>query len=254
MRPLPCRMQNFSMHGAMTAWPWTGAARRLALLLLTMLLAACGCLTRQAPLAGIAPAPPAPVHPARSEPAQTAAPGTAEVPALPVDAASAGAALPDLPLPLTEPEAQAAVPDAQAPVAIAEATPAAGAPVRAPGSQVALAPVRSSPAPAPVARAPEPALDVTALKLRLRETDGIGLFDKLVLKRELDNLLDRFRSEHESGQRSGLARLRNPYDSLVQKVLGALRQRDPDLARLILASREALWAILSDPAKFYSIN
>ena len=50
-----------------------------------------------------------------------------------------------------------------------------------------------------------------------------------------------------------LAELRRSYDLLVLKVLSLLQDSDPALASAIVASREAIWGILSDPAKFATI-
>jgi len=50
-----------------------------------------------------------------------------------------------------------------------------------------------------------------------------------------------------------LADLRRSYDMLVLKVLSLLQDSDPSLAAAIAASRDAIWGILSDPAKFAAI-
>jgi len=47
--------------------------------------------------------------------------------------------------------------------------------------------------------------------------------------------------------------LRRPYDLLVMKVLTLLQDTDPALASAIVASREAMWGILSDRVKFATI-
>ena len=110
------------------------------------------------------------------------------------------------------------------------------------------------PAPVPAARATERTLDVTDLKTRLRETNAIGVFTKLALKNQMDDLLDRFRAVYQNGQKSGVAALRRPFDALVAKVLTQLQAGDPSLARTIETSREAIWGILSDPEKFKSVS
>ena len=50
-----------------------------------------------------------------------------------------------------------------------------------------------------------------------------------------------------------LVELRRSYDLLVQKVLALLQDADPPLATAIVASRDAIWGILSDPKKFATI-
>jgi hypothetical protein len=107
--------------------------------------------------------------------------------------------------------------------------------------------------PVAVAKASEPALDVAGLTARLRDTSGIGVFAKLALKNQVDDLLKRFRTHYQSGQKTGVAALRQPYDMLVLKVLALLQDSDPALARTISGSREAIWGILADREKFNAI-
>ena len=105
----------------------------------------------------------------------------------------------------------------------------------------------------PVTRKPEPPLNVEALKKRLRDTNAIGVFTKLALKNQMDDLLNQFQAYHQSGQKTGVASLRPPYDMLVLKVLSLVQDSDPSLARTISGSREAIWSILADPEKFNSV-
>jgi hypothetical protein len=96
-------------------------------------------------------------------------------------------------------------------------------------------------------------LDLTALEQRLRDTKAIGVFTKLSLKNQVDDLLDEFREFHRSRDRAMLAKLREAFDLLVLKVLSLLQDGDPPLAREVSSSREALWNILTDPDKFKNL-
>jgi hypothetical protein len=98
-----------------------------------------------------------------------------------------------------------------------------------------------------------PPLDLTALKTRLKETKAIGVFTKIALKNQVDDLLDQFRAYYQGQIKTTLAELRQPYDRLLLKVLALLQDDDPELARAIVASREAIWSILADPAKFATL-
>jgi len=110
-------------------------------------------------------------------------------------------------------------------------------------------------APAPVAARPvAPTLDLTSLETRLRGTQAIGVFTKLSLKNQVDDLLVRFRAYHKHQAATTLAELRQSYNLLMLKVLSLLQDSDPPLARDIVASREAIWGILSDPKKFTESN
>jgi len=93
-------------------------------------------------------------------------------------------------------------------------------------------------------------LDLDSLEKRLRETRAIGVFTKLSLKNQVDDLLNEFRDFHKSRDRSMLPKLRQAYDLLLLKVLSLLQDSDPVLARDVSSSREALWSILTDPDQF----
>jgi len=135
------------------------------------------------------------------------------------------------------PEAPAAKPPAKAPAPPAQKEPA-------PKKESAV-----PPAPKPTA----PPLDLASLEKRLKETEAIGVFTKLTLKNQVDDLLDQFRAYYQGQAKTTLAALRQPYDQLLLKVLSLLQDRDPPLARAIAQSREAIWSILSDPNKFKNI-
>jgi hypothetical protein len=96
-------------------------------------------------------------------------------------------------------------------------------------------------------------LNLAALTLRLRNTSALGVFTKLSLKNEVDDLLDEFRAYHRHQSTTPLEELRRRYDSLLLEVLTRIQSNDPPLAADIASSREAIWAVLSDPKKFATI-
>ena len=98
-----------------------------------------------------------------------------------------------------------------------------------------------------------PPLDLAALETRLKETNAIGVFTKITLKNQVDDLLDQFRAYYQGRAKTTLTELRQPYDRLLLKVLSLLQDGDPELARAIVTSREAIWGILADPAKFATL-
>jgi hypothetical protein len=113
------------------------------------------------------------------------------------------------------------------------------------------APPAKSESPALALSKPQAApLDLKSLETRLKETPAIGVFSKLTLKNQIDDLLGQFRAFYQGKAKTSLADLRRSYDMLVLKVLALLQDADPPLAGAIAASREAIWAILSNPAKF----
>lgn len=113
------------------------------------------------------------------------------------------------------------------------------------------APSAAAHAPAPTA---VPTLDLSGLEQRLRDTSAIGIFAKLTLKNQVDDLLNRFRLYHGGHSDIKLEQLRQSYDLLLLKVLSLLQTKDALLARDISASREAIWNILIDPKKFAAIS
>ena len=103
------------------------------------------------------------------------------------------------------------------------------------------------------AAAKPPAMDLTLLEKRLKETPAIGVITKLTLKNQVDDLLTQFKAYYQGRAKTTLAQLRQPYDQLILKVLSLLQDGDPPLARAIAESREAIWGILSDPEKFKNL-
>jgi hypothetical protein len=149
------------------------------------------------------------------------------------------------------PTPAAGAPTAPAPVAKPPAAPAPVAKAPAAPTPVARAP---TPAPPPVASPAPPALDLNALKEQLKETKAIGVFTKITLKNQVDDLLDQFRDYYQGRAKVTMAELRRSYDLLMMKVLSLLQDADQKLASAIVSSREAIWALLADPKKFATLQ
>jgi hypothetical protein len=130
-------------------------------------------------------------------------------------------------------------------------TPRAPATSPVPAASAAVA-AASPPSRPPVAAA-APTLDLKGLEQRLRDTGAIGLFTKLSLKNQVDDLLAQFKMFHQGQSRNTLEQLRQKYEVLLMKVVTLLQDGDPALASAILSSREAIWGILTDPKRFAAI-
>jgi hypothetical protein len=175
---------------------------------------------------------------------------------------------PDLPPP--------AAPPATAPVAAPTPAPPPQSPAPAPPASPVLVPHPTSVAPAaapakpkvqastapnkpalPVAAKPQPpaapTLDLASLEQRLKDTRAIGVFTKLSLKNQVDDLLGEFRALYKNSNQHPGPELRQRYDLLLLKVLSLLQDGDPPLAAAISSSKEAIWNILADPDKFAKI-
>ena len=114
-------------------------------------------------------------------------------------------------------------------------------------------PLKKEPSSPVLAKPTAQSLDLTSLEQRLKDTKAIGVLTKLTLKNQIDDLLDQFRAYYQGKLHTTLADLRRSYDLLFLKVLALLQDSDRSLATAITASREGIWGILSDPAKFATI-
>jgi len=224
-------------------------AARIGGLLFVLTMAGCGGVKPAPPgeypqtgSAQAGPAAAAPVAPAVTPPSPPSPPPppVATQGSIAVVASAERATAPSTPAPSSQAAAKAGA-------------PATKAPTKAPA---ALAPAAQQPKKDVVAQATQkaaPPLDLTSLETRLKETNAIGVMTKIALKNQVDDLLDQFRAFYAGKLKTTLAELRRPYDLLVLKVLSLLQDSDPSLAAAIVASREAIWGILSDPHKFATI-
>ena len=191
-----------------------------------------------APAAAPVTAPPAPQVPA-------ATPATASVPA----PAAATAAPEPAPAPApARPPTVAAPKTAATPARAVPAAKPAALPSAAPAAAVAAV------APATPAAAPAATLDLPLLEQRLKDTRAIGVFTKLSLKNQVDDLLTQFRAYHKGASGKTLPQLRQSYEVLLLKVVSLLQDDDPQLAAAVGSSREAIWSVLADPRKFASLD
>jgi hypothetical protein len=111
-------------------------------------------------------------------------------------------------------------------------------------------PDAATPTPPPEQVAGSPVLNLNELEQRLRDTRAIGLFTKLSLKNQVDDLLAQFKAFHERSSRITLEQLRQRYELLLMKVVSLLQDGDPRLASAVFSSREAIWVVLTDPKTF----
>ncbi len=134
-------------------------------------------------------------------------------------------------------------------------SPGAKTPVKIPASPVPTEQIgkKESAAPSLGKQDASSPLDMASLKKRLRETKAIGVLTKIALKNQVDDLLNQFRAHYQGRVSVTLAQLRQSYDLLLLKVLSLLQDGDQLLARAIVASRDAIWGILADPAKFATL-
>lgn len=220
--------------------------QRLSIAVACALVSACtheATLSQPAPAAAVAPATEAAAAPS----------SVAPVAAVAAPAASAPVAAAPAPVAPEVTPAAPAVPAATA----APAPKAATAPARVPPAAKPAPAAVAAPAVAAAAAAPAPAaaaLDLPLLEQRLKDTRAIGVFTKLSLKNQVDDLLKQFRAFHKGGSGKTLPQLRQSYEVLLLKVVSLLQDDDPTLAAAVGSSREAIWGVLVDPKKFASLD
>jgi hypothetical protein len=225
-------------------------------LTLTMIIGLTACAHHGAHQSEQSSVPSVPT-PSTSLPAVTEQPAPASAPVSP----TAAAALP--PVNDTAPvDSQPIIPANPKPPATASAKPSAPKPAKekaAPASApIAPAPVAagvpaSVPTPTPAPSTPKPQLDFKAMEQRLRDTSAIGVFTKLSIKNQVDDLLTAFRGYHAGRTPPTLDDLHQRYDGLLLKVVTLVQNDDANLAASISASRSAIWEILSNRESFQAI-
>jgi hypothetical protein len=97
-------------------------------------------------------------------------------------------------------------------------------------------------------------VDLDDLIKRIRDTQAIGSFKKLSLKREIDGLKRDLKMFHGGTGRSSLEELHQRYDALVHRLVDLVVKEDPALARDISRSQDPLWAELADAREFNSLK
>ncbi|MEA3134477.1 MAG: hypothetical protein QOG17_2323, partial [Gammaproteobacteria bacterium] len=238
-------------------------------LLVLVSLAACAPLRPSPPPGAVGTAPAAPQEtdtvkngtppPAESPaPAMTSAPNLQPPPAgqaaTAESAPTPAAAKPPAPAATSSPAKAAGAAKAKAPSGktFAKTSPTDERTAQ-PAPQASAATASEQPkAEQPKAEQPKapPALDLASLEQRLRDTHAIGVFTKLSLKNQVDDLLGAFRAYHGGQDKISLTALRQRFDLLLLKVLTLLQDGDPPLASAISSSREAIWGMLADREKF----
>jgi hypothetical protein len=189
--------------------------------------------------------------PAGEGPASTAVPkpvGTSKRPPTPSEPTPAPpASVAATPPPATSNEgATGAAAPATPAVNTAHSKPPAVAPRAAPAVAAPAVSAKSAAVPAP--------LDLAALEQRLRDTRAIGVFTKLSLKNQVDDLLGTFRKYYSGQGHTTLQDAKQQYDLLLLKVLSLLQDGDPPLASSIRESRDAIWNLLADRDQFQKLH
>ena len=189
-------------------------------------------------------------QPATAEPATPPPAATPDAPATPQPAPAAKPAAPATPQPAPATAPAPSVP-AQAPKTASKPVP----PVARTPAPTARAPKPAAPpVAAPAAPAAPAPLDLNALKEQLKATKAIGVFTKISLKNQVDDLMEQFREYYQGKSKATMTDLRRSYNLLMMKVLSLLQDEDQTLASKIVSSREAIWSLLANPTTFATLQ
>lgn len=217
--------------------------RKCAWLTIILTIGLTACAHHRSEQVSVLSAPPPPAPPA----VITERPAPVPAPTPPTAAATLPPAGQTAPV-----ESQPITPGNPKPPAAAGKHPPAAAKPSAPALVAAGVPA-SVPTPAPVPSTPKPQLDFKAMEQRLRDTSAIGVFTKLSIKNQVDDLLKAFRGYHAGRTPPTLDDLHQRYDGLLLKVVTLVQNDDANLAASISASRSAIWEILSNRESFQAI-
>jgi len=125
-----------------------------------------------------------------------------------------------------------------------------------------LAPPVAEPAPPAPAPEPEiheaappaaPQLSLEELGDRIKATPAIGVFTKLALKNDIDDLVDALRT-YPARKRGDVDALHERYEALVLKLMTLLEDAEPELALALGRSRDRIWSKLVDPVEFAKLT
>ena len=235
----------------MKAWSYSAV-------LVTLLLAACASHKTEPQVAQPQAAATQPTKPEPVTKPQEPAPSAAAAAGQPATA------------PATSEATQATKPVATpAPNGATQATKPATAPAPSRANPAPKAATKTAPpvgnTPTPAGKPPKPAapaaastgaapLDLAALKEKLKATKAIGVFTKISLKNQVDDLMKQFSDHYQGKGKTTMPELRRAYDLLLMKVLSLLQDSDQQLASQVVSSREAIWGLLSDPKKFATLQ
>jgi hypothetical protein len=176
----------------------------------------------------------------------------ASAPAAPAGSTASGATSPASARPKTNGDTSAGASKAVKPGTTGTTT--AGSTARGAGNGSGKAATTPATATATATATAQPTLDIKSLEQRLRDTKAIGVFTKLSLKNQVDDLLADMKAFHSGQPNPPLTELRQSYESLLLKVISVLQNGDPKLATAVSASRDAIWSLLADPARFAQLT
>lgn len=96
----------------------------------------------------------------------------------------------------------------------------------------------------------EEIVDLDRLAAGLKDSEAVGLLEKLRLKSAIDDLLGRMEAFHDGDRRYSLEELQEQYDVLLMRIAANLQHKDAILHGQLCNAWERIWQDLEDPARF----
>jgi hypothetical protein len=96
----------------------------------------------------------------------------------------------------------------------------------------------------------EEIVDMEVLASGLKDSNAIGLFDKIRLKSSIDDLLKRMEAFHDGKNTYSLPELQEQYDVLLMKIASHLQHKDAIMHGQLCNAWDKIWLDLEDPDRF----
>ena len=96
----------------------------------------------------------------------------------------------------------------------------------------------------------EEIVDLQILADGLKQSDAVGLFEKIRLKSAIDDLLKRMQKFHSGDGKFSAAELQEQYDVLLIRIASHLQDKDVILHSQLCNAWEMIWQDLEDPDRF----
>ncbi len=92
--------------------------------------------------------------------------------------------------------------------------------------------------------------DLDMLADGLKNSNAVGVFEKLRLKSSIDELIDRLKAFHGGRRNYTMDQLQEQYDLLMMRIARQLQDKDVALHGQLCNAWEPLWAQLQDRNRF----
>jgi len=93
-------------------------------------------------------------------------------------------------------------------------------------------------------------VDLDVLADGLKNSQAVGLFEKVRLKSAIDELIGRMKAYHGGARHYSLAQLQEQYDVLMMRIASQLQDKDLPLHGRLCNAWDSLWSQLADRSRF----